>query len=152
MDQVDLDSKTLTVLDTKNHRSHTLPLSDYLYEILKSRIDKSKGIYVFSARHGNGHISVIDNAIRLVTEESKVTFCPHDLRRTFATIAESLDIPAYALKRLLNHSIPDVTAGYIVADIERLRKPMQQITDYILRSAGQKKSASIINVKQTGNA
>jgi len=26
----------------------------------------------------------------------------------------------------------DVTAGYIITDVERLRKPMQQITDYIL--------------------
>jgi integrase len=28
-DQIDLIAKTLTVLDTKNHESHTLPLSDY---------------------------------------------------------------------------------------------------------------------------
>lgn len=49
-------------------------------------------------------------------------------------IAESLDIPAYALKRLLNHKMNnDVTAGYIVADVERLRKPMQIITDHLLR-------------------
>jgi hypothetical protein len=26
----------------------------------------------------------------------------------------------------------DVTAGYIMTDVERLRKPMQQISDYIL--------------------
>ena len=57
----------------------------------------------------------------------------HDLRRTFITIAESLDIPAYALKRLLNHKTAnDVTAGYIITDVERLRRPMQQITDHIL--------------------
>jgi len=56
----------------------------------------------------------------------------HDLRRTFITIAESLDIPGYALKRLLNHKDPnDVTAGYIVSDVGRLRGPMQKITDFI---------------------
>lgn len=27
----------------------------------------------------------------------------------------------------------DVTAGYIMLDVERLRKPMEIITDYILR-------------------
>jgi hypothetical protein len=38
-------------------------------------------------------------------------------------------IPAYALKRLLNHKMNhDVTAGYIIMDVERLRKPMQMIT------------------------
>ena len=38
----------------------------------------------------------------------------HDLRRTFITAAESLDISAYAVKRLVNHKMSwDVTAGYI---------------------------------------
>jgi hypothetical protein len=62
-------------------------------------------------------------------------FSVHDLRRTFITVAESLDIPAYALKRLLNHrAAGDVTAGYIVIDVERLRRPMQHITDFLLTS------------------
>ncbi|HAU0884427.1 TPA: integrase, partial [Legionella pneumophila] len=65
---------------------------------------------------------------------SGVSFTVHDLRRTFATTAESLDLPAYALKRLLNHKMNnDVTAGYIMRDVERLRKPMQRITDFLIR-------------------
>lgn len=68
-----------------------------------------------------------------VIETSGVQFILHDLRRTFITIAESLDISAYALKRLINHKMNnDVTAGYIVSDAERLRKPMQLITDHLL--------------------
>ncbi len=68
-----------------------------------------------------------------VTESSGVAFTVHDLRRTFITIAESLDIPAYVLKRLLKHkNAGDVTTGYIVPDIERLREPMQKITGHIL--------------------
>jgi len=149
-DQVDLESRTMTVLDTKNHRTHTLPLSDYLYEIFKRRKGEQK--YIFHARHGEGHLLSTDSAVRQVSKESGVEFCRHDLRRTFATIAESLDIPAYALKRLLNHAMPDVTAGYIVTDIERLRKPMQMIADYILKVAGQKESATVINVKSTSSA
>ncbi|CZJ08633.1 phage related integrase [Legionella pneumophila] len=63
-----------------------------------------------------------------------MSFTVHDLRRTFATTAESLDLPAYALKRLLNHKMnTDVTAGYIVRDVERLRKPMQRISDFLVR-------------------
>jgi len=144
-DQVDLESRTLTVLDTKNHRSHTLPLSDYLSELFKRRIKKDHK-YVFRARHGEGHIRSVDSAIRQIIKDSGVEFCKQDLRRTFATIAESLDIPYYALKRLLNHAMPDVTAGYIVADIERLRKPMQKITDFILKAACQRESADILDL------
>lgn len=57
-----------------------------------------------------------------------------DLRRTFITIAESLDISAYALKRLVNHKMTnDVTTSYIVSDVERLRKPMEQISAQLLQ-------------------
>ena len=49
-------------------------------------------------------------------------------------IADSLDLPAYALTRLLNHKMNnDVTAGYIMKDVERLRKPMQQVANFILK-------------------
>ena len=72
-------------------------------------------------------------------------FCIHDLRRTFATIADSLDIPGYAVKALLNHKGgSDVTAGYVVASTERLREPMQKITDYVLRCAGVEASAEVL--------
>jgi integrase len=40
-----------------------------------------------------------------VVARSGIHFTVHDLRRTFITIAESLDIPAYALKQLLNHKM-----------------------------------------------
>jgi hypothetical protein len=74
------------------------------------------------------------------------------LRRTFITIAESLDIPAYALKRLLNHKMNnDVTAGYIISDVERLRAPMQKVTDYMLKCMGVKPSADIVTLPNETN-
>ena len=85
-----------------------------------------------------------------IIEASGVTFTLHDLRRTFITVAESLDIPAYALKRLLNHKMTqDVTAGYIVMDVERLRTPMQKITDHLLKLVGVKKTAEIVNILES---
>jgi len=73
----------------------------------------------------------------IVTEVSGVNFILHDLRRTFLTIADRVDTPAYVLKKLANHTVKnDVTAGYIVLDIERLRKYMQLISDCILGISG----------------
>lgn len=47
----------------------------------------------------------------------------------------------------MNHKMNnDVTAGYIVADVERLRKPMQQITDYLVKAMGAKTNTEIINL------
>ncbi len=40
----------------------------------------------------------------------------------------------------------DVTAGYIVTDIERLRKSMQRIADFKLKAGGMRKSANIVRL------
>jgi integrase len=73
-------------------------------------------------------------AIKIVADESGVSFCIHDLRRTFITVAESLDVSAYAVKALVNHSLgSDVTSGYIIQSAERLRKPMQKISNHLMK-------------------
>ncbi|CEK09169.1 protein of unknown function [Legionella hackeliae] len=41
----------------------------------------------------------------------------------------------------------DITAGYIVTDVERLRKPMQQSTDYFLKCMGVQSSATVIEIQ-----
>jgi hypothetical protein len=51
---------------------------------------------------------------------------------SYITVTESIDVSEYVLKRLLNHKMRnDVTAGYIVSDVEGLREPMQRISDYL---------------------
>ena len=84
--------------------------------------------WVFPSTGKKGHIVETKKFTERVAERSGVEFTLHDLRRTFITIAESLDIPHYALKRLLNHRLSgDVTAGYIVSDMERLRGPVSLV-------------------------
>lgn len=133
-EQVDLKAKTFTLTDTKNYQEFTLPLSDYLYDLLLKRQKESLSDYVFPRKDKNSYIVEPRKQMAKVTQGSGVQFTMHDLRRTFITIAEGLDVSAYALKRLLNHKMKnDVTAGYIMTDVERLRKPMQLITDYIFK-------------------
>lgn len=133
--------------DTRNHQDHTLPLSDFLFELLQRRQTDAVNDYVFPGAKSSGRIVEQRKQMVIVTEGPGVSFTLHDLRRTFITIAESLDIPAYALKRLLNHKMNnDVTAGYIVSDVERLRAPMQKVTDYMLKCMGVKPSAEIIEL------
>jgi len=134
---VDLVGRMFTIKETKNHQTHSLPLSVFLHNLLNRRQQEAETKYVFPSSSERGYLTEPKNAVSRVAELSGVPFTLHDLRRTFITIAESLDIPAYALKRLLNHKDPnDVTAGYIVSDAERLRDPMQRITDFILDSMG----------------
>jgi integrase len=150
---VNLRAKTLTVRDTKNHEDHSLPLSDFLFDLLVARQRVSETAFVFPGTGVRGYLQEPRPQMNKVTALSGVPFHLHDLRRTFATVAESLDIPAYALKRLLNHTMrQDVTAGYVIANVERLRIPMQSITDYILRHAELRPSATVTPIKRSESA
>ena len=55
------------------------------------------------------------------------------MRRTYTSAIDGI-VGYYELKRLLNHSArtDDVTAGYVVKNIEKLRPLMQKVTEHIL--------------------
>ncbi|MEO8401046.1 MAG: integrase family protein [Gammaproteobacteria bacterium] len=147
--QVDLKARTLTIIDTKNHEIHTLPISDFLLELFIKRKESVSGEYIFPGSGAGGYIVEPRKQMEKVIKTSGIHFIIHDLRRTFITIAESLDISAYAVKRLANHKMnQDITSGYIITDVERLRKPMQQITDYLLKCMGVINSADIMTIQQ----
>jgi integrase len=130
---INFNEKFFVIPDTKNSEPHYLPIPTFLENLLNTRKLSSESEWVFPSPISNGPLKEPKNAIKKVIEKSGIIFQLHDLRRTFITIAESIDIPAYALKRLLNHkSANDITAGYIVPSIERLREPMQKVTDYIV--------------------
>lgn len=120
---------------TKADREHRLPLSEFLVTLLKRRHTfRGNSEWIFqSDRNGRKHICGTAAIVRRVRAISGVDFSCHDLRRTFLTMGEKLDVPHYTLKRLVNHSIAkDVTGGYLVLDIERLRSQMSRITDAFL--------------------
>lgn len=133
-ENIDLAAETLLVPRTKNGEPLQLPLSWYLTDLLINRRQADpSGAWVFPGRGKTGHLMEVKTFVARVAKASGVNFTTHDLRRTFITLAESLDIPAYALKRLLNHSIEgDVTGGYIIIDAERLRGPVDRIAERIL--------------------
>jgi integrase len=157
---VDFKDKTFTVRHTKNRKPLTLPMSDFLEKLFKRRLELKENRYVFPGTGKEGHLIEPKRQVKLVERETHkavngitsdeayekrlteapdslhpgVSFCLHDLRRTFASIAESL-VSYSALKRLMNHSDKDVTQGYIVFNVDKLRSPMQAITSELCRLA-----------------
>jgi integrase len=111
-------------LRTKNKKAeHTVPLSPAAVELIREGLEASKEGWqgrndrpVFAgrfegiktlARHSLSH------AVRRIVKDKKLTkFTPHDLRRTAATLAQSLRAPRDYVKALLNHSDGDVTSVY----------------------------------------
>jgi len=143
---VDLVARTLTIPQTKNGEPLTLPLPEHLVELFAARQHTASGPYVFPGEGHPGPLVEPRAGVQWVIQQSGVTFKLHDLRRTFITVAESLDISAYAVKRLVNHKMSrDVTAGYIISDAERLRDPMERIAKYLLEKSATP-TASIIEL------
>jgi integrase len=146
---VDLKDQTLKIPDPKNHEPLNLPLSSFLLKILSERKKLGVNEYVFPGKDGKGYLIEPKRGIQKVIEQSRVHFIIHDLRRTFITTAESLNISLYAIKKLVNHKMNnDVTEGYIVPDIERLREPMQKIADRLLDASNSKGQKKIIYLEE----
>ena len=175
-DRVDLEDRTLIIPDPKNHIPHVLPLSKPLLDILKRRkteialaehrakvakkelsAQEQRGlqaaaVFVFSGEGPAGYLIEPKRQIAKIIDSSKVQFSPHDLRRTFITIAESIDVPPYAIKRLVNHTVRnDVTAGYIISDIDRLREPMERIANFIQQAVRENPKAKVHKLRVVGS-
>jgi integrase len=134
-ENINFQEKTITFPETKNRKPLDLPLSKFLAGLLKSRKEKAgSSPFVFHGKSRAGHLSEPKKVIAEIAKKSGVSFCIHDLRRTFITTAESMDISVYSVKLLVNHSTGnDVTAGFVVTDVERLRASMEKISDRILK-------------------
>lgn len=134
---VNLTAGTFYLSDPKNRTPVTLPLPRYMVELLEPRAEDDG--WVFPATTGrSGYLSDPRKSIATVRRESGVSFAPHDLRRTYTSVANGLDISVYTVKALLNHRLnqADVTAGYDVPDMDRLKRASARIEDKILRLAG----------------
>ena len=141
---------TLFVAKTKNKNPYKIPLSKELFDLLKKRYDSRSNDYVFpSSQKPGGHFVGAEVHRKKLTEISGVEFMIHDLRRTFVDTAEELRIKddrinTYDIKRLVNHTISDVTENhYKNSTVKRLQNPMQRITDKILLMAGKYKGDNI---------
>lgn len=136
-EHVDRRSWTITIPDTKNRDPHVLPVGLKLAAILARRWENRSGPFVFGSIDDPREPYAMSTAygwVRAVEAECGIRINPHDLRRTFATAADSLDIGSSTVKRLLNHRTGrhDVTEGYIVVSPERLRSAMERIEAQML--------------------
>ncbi len=147
-DCVDLTGRTFTIPETKNHKPHTLPLSDFLLELLTRRKKYATGNYVFPGRGKTGHLVEPKKVVAKIIKSSGVQFIIHDLRRTFITVAANQNISVYQLKALVNHRTKrkqaDVTTGYVQISIEQLREPMDLITNYLLSATRVKTGNNVV--------
>jgi integrase len=149
-EDVDFERRALHVPKPKSRRPFDLPLPDFLMALLERRKEENEKLapdspWVFPAARGEGHIV----EVRKESGESRATkkgehrkeeategphYTPHDLRRTFISVAESIGVSREVRQLLVNHATPksDVHGGYVVPELDDLRAHMQQISARLL--------------------
>lgn len=133
---IDFKHHYFTVTDTKNGLDHFVPMASDVEYILKERkrqrVDQCN--WVFPSRIGNGPVVDIRKSVLKASQVSGILFTCHDLRRTFATIADCCGLDHMTIKRVLNHKHRDITQQYIQKKVDDLRTPMNEIQSFLQNS------------------
>jgi len=122
----------------KGKRALDLPMSDVVHELLGTRRAIGReGPFVFPGYGKSGHCESFQYALSQMGKATGIELSPHDLRRTYASLAATCEIPPIALKMLIAHSTgTDVTAGYTILSQEQLRQAAQRVADRMKQLCG----------------
>jgi integrase len=136
---------------TKTRKPLDTPMCDVVRDLLVARRQLGDGTFVFPSYGASGHLEHVGAAVQMLREKTGIEFSTHDLRRTFITVAEALDISPYAIKALVNHALgTSVTDGYISMSVERLRGPAQQVADRLKLLCGMAAASGNVTALRLG--
>jgi len=129
---IDFRNHSFTLEDTKNNESHSLPLNFKLDEVLERRKNDTDNPYIFQGLKPNGHLHPPKRQMARARALVGFHFTNHDLRRTFETMANRLNLSKFTLDKLVNHrNSKDITGRYIVLEIDDLREPMEKTAELL---------------------
>ncbi len=136
---INLSARTLKIPAerTKTDETLELPLTDFVHDLLVARRALGDAKFVFPSNSKSGYIAEPKFPLTQVALDTGIKISAHDLRRTYITTAESCDLPVLALKGLVNHALgSDVTEGYVILQVERLREPAQRVANRLKELCG----------------
>lgn len=118
----------------KSNKEHVLPIPRTVRGILTS-IRPKNGYYFANPAMGKPFTNWSTSQEQLRHQMQIPHWTPHDLRRTWATLAAQCDIEPYLISRVLSHSQPE---GVIAAIYnrhrytEKMRDALARVEDHIL--------------------
>ena len=132
-DQVDFDDNVFTVINTKNNKPLTLPMTERIRRLLFRRKANQtfQSAYVFPQYRNPKKPATMNRVCERISKLSGIEFSAHDLRRTTATALKELGYSIEDIGRILNHSRTSITDEYIQTSIQHLRKALEEL-EYML--------------------
>lgn len=146
-DRVNLEEGWFHLPDPKNRNPVWLPLSSQAVELLTTRKRVEGSNYVFPSWGDAGHIKDPRDIMKKVSAVAGEKITPHDLRRTFTTVAVAMcGIDYYKVELLTNHVPKGVTARHYLetSRLQYLQPEAQRIADYIDEQAARAEGANVV--------
>lgn len=144
---VDFKDQSIILHDTKSGKPLYVPACKSALAVLSRRVADAKAqgseflFYSTGTKKSSvGHLVDVRDMVLFMFSQTELTgLTPHDMRRSFLTYADEIELPNVVKKRLVGHAIPtDVTDGYIVLTMDRLRSAVDRIEAFILGHATKK--------------
>lgn len=122
-DNVDLIQKTMIGgIKTDNGINRIVPIHDKIYDLVKARIESSKGS-LFGLNYEQYRYSY-----KKAMNALKLNHTPHETRHTFISKAKESGIDEYCLKLIVGHAIADLTERvYTHRQLEQLFTEINKI-------------------------
>ncbi len=110
---INIQNRYLTVLDTKNNKNRIIPLNNLSLGIIQRRLSNKKNYYIFT--YNNNRIyekSVKEIGLNNGVKDPRHKVVFHTLRHTFASWLVQDGIPLNLVSKLLGHSNIQMTMRY----------------------------------------
>lgn len=141
--ELDLESATWRIPDTKNQEPQLVALVPEAVEILRKRNPQDTG-YVFPAPSKTGHMTPPKKRWRALRERAEVAdLRVHDLRRSLGSWQAISGASLAIIGKSLGHKSPDATMIYARLHLDPVRASLATATSAMLEAAGVKKAAVI---------
>lgn len=116
--------------------TRTIPLTPYVAQLLRGLPKRNQWVFS-SPASANGRLSEANHALDRVCAVAGVAVTPHDLRRSFVSLSEWLELPAGVIAQIGGHK-PSATQErhYKVRPLDLLRVHHQRFEAWILEQAG----------------
>lgn len=133
---IDLKNGWIHLRDPNSRKTHSLPMGDFLFSLMRKRRAHITCKWVFpSVKSETGHISNISKVCQKISALSGIEFNFQDLRRTFSIIAETLDNDPHTMNNLLKHQSEDdqnINSDHLKISEQNLREILNRIENIVL--------------------
>lgn len=136
---INWEEQSLSIPHTKNGTSHTIYLSDYMIDILRSIPRVTNNPYIFAGRKRGKPISPARHALRVIKAKMGLPEIPgdknnitlHSARHTVGSLLASQGVPLHDIAKQLNHADLSSSRRYSKLTVDRRREIGSKLSDMV---------------------